>query len=1401
VTVTDSVTATGNKGFSVTINPPLSITAPASLPAGMVGAAYPATQITATGGTGAYTWSATGLPPGLGIAPATGIISGIPTSSVGSPFSVTVTVTDSVTATSNKGYSLTINPALAITTTSPLPPWTVGVAYSQTLAATGGTPPYGNWQVTAGALPPGLLLGAATGQISGTPTAAGPYNFTVQVTDSAAQTATKIFDLTINPAPSITMASLPSPWAVNVAYPPTSLTATGGTGALTWSLAPGSAPLPTGLTISAAGVISGTPTSTGTFNFTTRVTDVLGAWGDKPFSIIVTAALTIITPAVTSPWTAGIPYSQSLAASGGLTPYTWTQIAGALPGGLTLTGNVISGTPTATGAFNFTVQVTDSTTPTPQTASKIFDLTINPAPIITTASLPSPWTQGVVYPNTTLTATGGTGAYSWSATGLPPGLSIAPATGVMTGTPTTSVGSPFSVTVTVTDSVTATGNKPFTITINPPLSITTASLPSPWTQGVAYPSTTMAATGGTGTLAWSLAAGSGPLPPGLTLVGNTLSGTPSAAGTYNFTVRATDTVGATADKPFSVTINPPLAIATTSPLPSGTVGVAYAATLQATGGISPYTWSAAGLPAWLALNSTTGALSGTPTTQGSFTFFVTVTDSATPTQQTVTRQFTLNIAAGLVVVTSSLPNGTVGVLYSQTLIAAGGTAPYGWAVTFGSLPPGLNLVTGQITGTPTSAGTFSFTVRVTDSAAATATSALSITVATALSVTTSSLANGSVGVAYSQSLTVTGGTSPYNWSATGLPGWLTLNPSTGVLSGTPASPGTYNFTVAVRDSGGVVATKALSITVISALAITTSSPLPDGTVGRPYSLILAVAGGTPPYANWSLSGGALPPGLSLNSATGVISGTPTTAGGYSFMLRVTDGAGSSAEKLVTLPINAALTITSPAQLPAGAVGAAYSQTLTATGGSAPYTWSVTSGQPPAGLTLNGQTGALTGTPTAAGTSSFTVQVADSAGQKATQAVSLTISGGFSITSESPLPSGSVGVAYSYALAAAGGAPPYTEWRVISGIVPAGLTLDSSIGRIYGTPPTAGTLSFTVQVRDSVGNTASKTFSLTVGAAPLAITTASPLPSGLLGRAYSQTLAATGGSAPYSWALTGGSLPADLSLEADAGRLSGAPSAVGSYSFTIEVTDSARRTASKAFTLVIDPPPLTAVQITGLADTAEPAQQPSVQLILAAPYPLEITGQLTLKFEPDAVNPSDDPAIQFSTGGRTASFRIPANTTQAVFTAPSLALQTGTVAGAITLGATFKAEGQNITPTPDPSRVTRLLRSAPVIRSVEVTKSGSSFEIIVRGFSNPRQVTQATFRFTAASGANLQTLELTLPMTALSDQWFLGQESQQFGGQFTLRQAFTVQGDIRAISAVSVVLSNAVGASQPSSTPF
>jgi len=407
----------------------------------------------------------------------------------------------------------------------------------------------------------------------------------------------------------------------------------------------------------------------------------------------------------------------------------------------------------------------------------------------------------------------------------------------------------------------------------------------------------------------------------------------------------------------------------------------------------------------------------------------------------------------------------------------------------------------------------------------------------------------------------------------------------------------------------------------------------------------------------------------------------------------------------------------------------------------------------------------------------------------------TAAGQLNITTSSPLPAGTVGGAYSQSLVAAGGTPPYSDWKVVGGILPAGLSLDAANGRLAGTPTAAGTLSFTVQVKDSTGRSATKDFVLTIQAAPLLITTASPLPGGYVGQAYSQTLAASGGVAPHTWGLAEGTLPAGLTLAASSGRISGTPTAVGTSSFAIAVTDSARKTATKAFTLSIDPPALPSVQIFGLADSAEPAQQPVVRLTLSSGYPLPITGRLSLTFEPDAVNPSDDPAVAFATGGRHADFTIAANATEAHFPADSLALQTGTVAGTIRLRATFQTGGRDITPSPAPEKVSHVLRSAPVISTVQVeNKTTSSFEVVVKAFSTPRQITQATFRFTAAAGASLQTTEISLSMTDLANAWFQGQESRSYGSQFTLRQAFTVQGDLRAIGSLSVTLINSIGAS-------
>ncbi len=166
----------------------------------------------------------------------------------------------------------------------------------------------------------------------------------------------------------------------------------------------------------------------------------------------------------------------------------------------------------------------------------------------------------------------------------------------------------------------------------------------------------------------------------------------------------------------------------------------------------------------------------------------------------------------------------------------------------------------------------------------------------------------------------------------------------------------------------------------------------------------------------------------MTAATGAISGQPTAAGASNFTIQVTDSNNAKATKAFALTIDPALSITTSSPLPAGTVGVTYSQTLAATGGSGHYTWSVTGGALPAGLSLTAATGAISGQPTAAGASNFTIQVTDSNNAKATKAFALTIYPALSITTSSPLPAGTVGVTYSQTLAATGGSGHYARGR-------------------------------------------------------------------------------------------------------------------------------------------------------------------------------------------------------------------------------------------------------------------------------------------------------------------------------------------------------------------------------------
>jgi hypothetical protein len=806
---------------------------------------------------------------------------------------------------------------------------------------------------------------------------------------------------------------------------------------------------------------------------------------------------------------------------------------------------------------------------------------------ITTTSLPAGQT-GKAY-NATLTATGGTSPYSWSVSSgtLPAGLTLDAATGAIAGMPTAA--SSAHVTFALSDSGSPTQQKSvslaFSISAADSLSIPTTSLPN-GQVGVAY-SATLAATGGKTPYTWSQTVGT--LPAGLQLNATTgaITGTPTVAASnlaLTFQAKDSETPAQTKTVNLTLTIAPASLVITTSSLPSGQVGVAYSATLAATGGKTPYTWSqtAGTLPAGLQLNASSGAITGMPTvsvTNTSLTFQV--KDSASPAQ-TKTVNLTLTIVpVTLAITTGSLPGGQVGTPYNFTLDASGGTTPYAWNITSGALPSGLMLTGSTISGTPTVAVTnLALTFKVTDSGspAQSQSKTLSLTIAaSALAITTVSLPNGRLNSPYTASLAATGGTTPYTWTITSgaLPANLNLNAATGAITGTPTVAVTnLPLTFKVTDSGSQTKSVTLNLTISAAALVINTSSLPNGQVGTAYSTALTATGGTTPYT-WTITSGTLPANLNLNAASGAITGTPTVAvTNLALTFKVTDSGSPALTQSadLTLTIVPVLAI-STSSLPNGQLGTAYSTTLNASGGISPYTWTLTSGALPAGLNLAASTGVISGTPTApANNTALTFQVRDSETPAQTKTVNLTltIAPATLVITSSSLPSGQQGTAYSATLAATGGTTPY-NWTITSGALPSGLNLNATTGAITGTPTvTASNLALTFQVKDSGTPQQTKVANLTLTITPatLVIGTTS-LPNGQINVAYSATLAATGGTTPYTWSQTAGTLPAGLQLDTSTGAITGTPTvSVTSTPLTFQVQDSGTPQQTKTVNLAL-----------------------------------------------------------------------------------------------------------------------------------------------------------------------------------------------------------------------------------------
>ncbi|MCI0419631.1 MAG: choice-of-anchor D domain-containing protein [Acidobacteria bacterium] len=267
---------------------------------------------------------------------------------------------------------------------------------------------------------------------------------------------------------------------------------------------------------------------------------------------------------------------------------------------------------------------------------------------------------------------------------------------------------------------------------------------------------------------------------------------------------------------------------------------------------------------------------------------------------------------------------------------------------------------------------------------------------------------------------------------------------------------------------------------------------------------------------------------------------------------------------------------------------------------------------------------------------------------------------------------------------------------------------------------------------------------------------------------------------------------------------------GSLAFTVQFRPVTPATATAALTVGTRSFTLTGtglasgLTLTGITEVLPPAQQPRVGVTLATAYAVPLNGQISLIFTSTADAPSDDPAVVFASGGRVVNFTVPANATQGEFSggAPDVGFSTGTVAGNVRLNVVLRNGSSDITPSPDPSRTVAVERRAPVIISVTVgSRTASGFEIIVIGYSTPRSLTQAAFRFSPRTGSNVQGGDVTVNVTSQFTTWYQSSASQPFGSQFRLSIPFTVQGDINAIGSVSVTLANAVGTSAPASANF
>ncbi|MCX8956762.1 autotransporter domain-containing protein [Erwinia psidii] len=485
-------------------------------------------------------------------------------------------------------------------------------------------------------------------------------------------------------------------------------------------------------------------------------------------------------------------------------------------------------------------------------------------------------------------------------------------------------------------------------------------------------------------------------------------------------------------------------------------------------------------------------------------------------QDGTTRAYALSVTRAQAPPVSSDSADTVAANSTDNVISlslSGGTPTAVVVVT--SPGHGSAVVSGTtVTYTPVAgySGSDSFTWHASNSGGTSADATVSLTVSPpilAITPTAGALPAATVGSAWSQNLTASGGTSPYAWSGTSLPTGITLNASAGTLSGVPSDAGSYSFQVTVTDANGATGSVSYTLNVTAASPVASDSVATVAENSSSNTIALSLSGGVATSVTIVTS----PTHGSVVTSGVAVSYTPVAgySGSDSFTYTASNGNGTSASARVSLTVTPVLLTLSPGSgaLPAATAGSSWSQTLTASGGSAPYTFSATA--LPDGITLNPATGVLTGTPSAAGSYSFQVTASDSLGDSGTASYLLAVSAAPQTVlqlqpSGGSLAQGKIGQVYTQSLSVTGGTAPY-RWQ-LSGALPVGLSFTD--GQLSGTPVVTGTSAFSVLVTDATGRSLQVGYTLVIAAAAPSATDHAATVSAGLSVTVNLTSGATGG---------------------------------------------------------------------------------------------------------------------------------------------------------------------------------------------------------------------------------------------------------------------------------------------------